>query len=131
MKGLKKGKNMHVRVSEAESNKYKVTASELGLSVSQLTRFLLNKQVRLLNQKKEDEIQINQNMKSTLERVYERLAKAKPKRRTISKVQRVKPKASSFSAAQERELLTILNNTKMKATKRLQLFTNRVKQIDG
>lgn len=70
-------------------------------------------------------------MKSTLERVYERLAKAKPKRRTISKVQRVKPKASSFSAAQERELLTILNNTKMKATKRLQLFTNRVKQIDG
>lgn len=59
MKGLKKGKNMHVRVSEAESNKYKVTASELGLSVSQLTRFLLNKQVRLLNQKKEDEIQIN------------------------------------------------------------------------
>ena len=70
-------------------------------------------------------------MKSTLERVYERLAKAKPKRRTISKVQRVKPKPSSFSAAQERELLTILNNTKMKATKRLQLFTNRVKQIDG
>jgi predicted nucleotidyltransferase len=69
----------------------------------------------------------------TLERVYERLAKAKkPKRRTISKVQRVKRKATtSLSAAQEKELVSILNNDNMKATKRLQLFTNRIKQIDG
>jgi hypothetical protein len=58
MKGLKKGKNMHVRVSEAESNKYKITAAELGFSVSQLTRFLLNKQARLLKQNKENEITI-------------------------------------------------------------------------
>ena len=72
-------------------------------------------------------------MKSTLERVYERLAKAKkPKRRTISKVKRVKPKAStSLSAAQEKELVSILYNDNMKATRKLQLFTNRIKQING
>ena len=56
MKGLEKDYNLHVRVSRKEIDKYKEAASELGMTVSTLTRFALNKQIRLLRTEKEDEI---------------------------------------------------------------------------
>ena len=56
MKGLEKDYNLHVRVSGKEMHKYKEAASELGMTVSTLTRFALNKQMRLLRTHQEDEI---------------------------------------------------------------------------
>ena len=56
MKGLDKDYSLHVRVSRKEINKYKEAAIELGITVSTLTRFALNKQMRLLRTQKEDEI---------------------------------------------------------------------------
>lgn len=56
MKGLDKDYNLHVRVSRREMNKYREAASELGMTVSTLTRFALNKQMRLLRTEREDEI---------------------------------------------------------------------------
>ena len=56
MKGLDRDKNLHLRVSSVELEKYKTTAKELGLTVSALVRFATNKQLRLLRTKKEDEI---------------------------------------------------------------------------
>lgn len=57
MKGLEKQKNLHVRVSDAEMQKYRLAANELGLSVSSLVRFSMNKQMRLLSTGKEEQIQ--------------------------------------------------------------------------
>lgn len=56
MKSLEKDYNLHVRVSKQEITKYKEAASELGMTVSTLTRFALNKQLRLLRTKREDQI---------------------------------------------------------------------------
>ena len=58
MKGLDKDYNLHVRVSRREMNKYREAASELGMTVSTLTRFALNKQMRLLRTEREDEINL-------------------------------------------------------------------------
>lgn len=56
MKGLDKDYSLHVRVSRKEMDKYREAARELGMTVSTLTRFAINKQMRLLRTQKEDEI---------------------------------------------------------------------------
>ena len=56
MKGLDKVYSLHVRVSRKEMDKYREAARELGMTVSTLTRFAINKQMRLLRIEKEDEI---------------------------------------------------------------------------
>ena len=52
MNGFEKEYTLHVRVSKNEIINYKKLASEMGMNISTMTRFVLNKEVRLM----EDEI---------------------------------------------------------------------------
>ena len=58
MNGFEKEYTLHVRVSKNEIINYKKLASEMGMNISTLTRFALNKQMRLLRTQKEDEISL-------------------------------------------------------------------------
>lgn len=51
MKGLDKDYSLHVRVSRKEMEKYREAANELGMNISTLTRFVLNKEIRLIKDK--------------------------------------------------------------------------------
>ena len=48
MNGFKKECTLHVRVSKNEIINYKKLASEMGMNISTLTRFVLNKEIRLM-----------------------------------------------------------------------------------
>lgn len=48
MKGLIKDTNVHVRLSEAEKNKYQSAAEEVGLSLSGFFRYSAAKATRLI-----------------------------------------------------------------------------------
>ena len=48
MNGFEKECTLHVRVSKKEIINYKKLASEMGMNISTLTRFVLNKEIRLM-----------------------------------------------------------------------------------
>ena len=48
MNGFEKECTLHVRVSKYEIINYKKLASEMGMNISTMTRFVLNKEVRLM-----------------------------------------------------------------------------------
>ena len=48
MNGFEKECTLHVRVSKNEIINYKKLASEMGMNISTLTRFVLNKEIRLM-----------------------------------------------------------------------------------
>ena len=54
MKGLNKDSNIHVRLSAAEKNKYKVAAEEVGLTLSGFFRYSAAKATRLINQNQDE-----------------------------------------------------------------------------
>ena len=51
MNGFEKECTLHVRVSKNEIINYKKLASEMGMNISTMTRFVLNKEVRLMEDK--------------------------------------------------------------------------------
>ena len=51
MNGFEKERTLHVRVSKNEITNYKKLASEMGMNISTLTRFVLNKEIRLMEDK--------------------------------------------------------------------------------
>ena len=48
MNGFEKECTLNVRVSKNEIINYKKLASEMGMNISTLTRFVLNKEIRLM-----------------------------------------------------------------------------------
>lgn len=48
MNGFEKEYTLNVRVSKNEIINYKKLASEMGMNISIMTRFVLNKEVRLM-----------------------------------------------------------------------------------
>ena len=53
MKGLDKDYSLHVRVSKNEIINYKKLASEMGMNISTMTRFVLNKEIRIMENGKQ------------------------------------------------------------------------------
>ena len=52
MNGFEKECTLHVRVSKNEIINYKKLASEMGMNISKLIRFVLNKEIRLMEKGK-------------------------------------------------------------------------------
>ena len=53
MNGFEKECTLHVRVSKNEIINYKKLASEMGMNISTLTRFVPNKEIRLMEKGKQ------------------------------------------------------------------------------
>ena len=51
MNGFEKEFTLHVRVSKNEIINYKILASEMGMNISTMTRLVLNKEIRLMEDK--------------------------------------------------------------------------------
>lgn len=55
MNGFEKEYTLHVRVSKNEIINYKKLASEMGMNISTLTRFVLNKEIRIMENAEQNE----------------------------------------------------------------------------
>ena len=53
MNGFEKECTLHVRVSKNEIINYKKLASEMAMNISTLTRFVLNKEIRIMENGKQ------------------------------------------------------------------------------
>ena len=54
MKGLKREKNLHLRISKQEKQKYNAIANDIGLTLSAFARYSMARTSRILNQIKKE-----------------------------------------------------------------------------
>ena len=64
MNGFEKECTLHVRVSKNEIINYKKLASEMGMNISTMTRFVLNKEIRLMEVRIMEFFKYSSNLKN-------------------------------------------------------------------